>query len=53
MRKNENMGGILVFKSVSEALRAGFQVYDRTSDGYLVRSKTTGGWAFAIVVPQL
>jgi len=52
-RKNTNMGGILVFKSVSEALRAGFQVYDRTSEGYLVRSRTSAGWAFALVVPQL
>jgi Ca2+-binding EF-hand superfamily protein len=47
------MGGILVFTSVSEALRAGFQVYDRTSDGYLVRSRTSGGWAFAVVVPKV
>jgi hypothetical protein len=42
----------MVFKSVSEALRAGFQVYDRTSDGYLVRTRTDHGWAFAVVVPN-
>jgi hypothetical protein len=45
------MRGIMVFKSVGEALRAGFQVYDRTNEGYLVRTRTNHGWAFALVVP--
>jgi hypothetical protein len=43
------MAGIMVFSSVSEALRAGFQVYDRTSYGYLVRTRTERGWALAVV----
>jgi len=43
------MAGIIVFSSVDEALRAGFQVYDRTSYGYLVRTRTSRGWALAIV----
>jgi Ca2+-binding EF-hand superfamily protein len=43
------MAGIMVFSSVSEALRAGFQVYDRTRDGYLVRTRTARGWALAVV----
>ena len=43
------MAGLLVFKSLADALRAGFQVYDRTPDGYLVRVRTTDGWAIAIV----
>ena len=43
------MAGLLVFKSLADALRAGFQVYDRTSEGYLVRTKTTNGWAMALV----
>ena len=43
------MAGITVFSSVSEALRAGFQVYDRTSYGYLVRMRTARGWALAVV----
>ena len=43
------MSGLLVFKSLADALRAGFQVYDRTSEGYLVRTKTTNGWAMALV----
>jgi hypothetical protein len=44
------MQGILTFTSLDEALRAGFQVYDRTSDGYLVRMRTAGGWALARVI---
>lgn len=43
------MAGLLVFKSLAEALRAGFQVYDRTPEGYLVRVKTSSGWALAVV----
>ncbi|MGD0475143.1 MAG: hypothetical protein ABSB70_18280 [Candidatus Velthaea sp.] len=39
----------MIFRSVAEALRAGFQVYDRTSYGYLVRTRTARGWALAIV----
>jgi hypothetical protein len=41
------MRGILVFKSLSEAVRAGFAVYERTHDGYLVRARTANGWALA------
>jgi hypothetical protein len=43
------MAGIMVFTSVSEALRAGFQIYDRTSYGYLLRTRTSRGWALAVV----
>jgi hypothetical protein len=43
------MACITIFSSVSEALRAGFQVYDRTSYGYLVRTRTARGWALAVV----
>jgi hypothetical protein len=43
------MAGLLVFRSLADALRAGYQVYDRTSDGYLVRIRTAAGWAIAIV----
>lgn len=43
------MAGIMVFSSIGEALRAGFQVYDRTSYGYLVRTRTPRGWALAVV----
>ncbi len=43
------MAGLLVFKSLADALRAGFQVYDKTADGYLVRTRTMNGWAIALV----
>jgi hypothetical protein len=44
------MAGIMVFSSISEALRAGFEVCDRTSRGCLVRTRTSRGWALAIVL---
>jgi hypothetical protein len=44
-----DMAGIVRFTSLSEAIHAGFQVYDRTSDGYLVRTRTSAGWALALV----
>jgi hypothetical protein len=43
------MAGIQVFRSLAEALRAGYSVYDRTENGYLVRTRTSSGWAMAIV----
>lgn len=43
------MSGLQVFHSLEEAIKAGYQVYDRTSDGYLVRTRTAAGWAIAIV----
>ncbi|HXP93611.1 MAG TPA: hypothetical protein VN905_09090 [Candidatus Binatia bacterium] len=43
------MHGLVVFKSLADALRAGYQIYDRTENGYLVRMKTAAGWAMAIV----
>jgi hypothetical protein len=43
------MYGIMTFSSLSYALHAGFQVYERTSEGYLVRTRTAAGWALAVV----
>lgn len=43
------MAGLTVFKSLAEAIKAGYQVYDKTSFGYLVRTRTAVGWAMAIV----
>ncbi len=43
------MSGLVVFPSLADALRAGFQVYEKTSTGYLVRTRTENGWALAIV----
>jgi hypothetical protein len=39
-----------IFHSLSDALRAGFQVEDRAPNGYVVRIRTQQGWARAIVV---
>ena len=47
--EGKSMAGIMSFSSLSAALRAGFHIYDRTSDGYLVRTRTTDGWALAVV----
>lgn len=44
------MSGVVVFRSLSEALRAGYHVYERTTAGYLVRTRTKNGWAMAIVI---
>lgn len=41
--------GMLVFRSLYEAARAGFQPYDRTSTGYLVRAMLNGRWQLALV----
>jgi hypothetical protein len=38
-----------IFKTVADALRAGFSVYDRTEYGFLVRIRLSSGWALAIV----
>lgn len=40
---------MLIFRSLTSAINAGFQVYDRTQTGYLVRTRTAAGWALAIV----
>lgn len=39
----------MIFTSLSEALRAGFQIYDRNSEGFIVRTMTANGWAQALV----
>jgi hypothetical protein len=43
------MAGLMIFKSLADALRAGYQVYDRTPEGYLIRTRLANGWAFALV----
>lgn len=45
------MAGLTIFKSLNEALKLGYQVYDRTAEGYLVRIRTEAGWALALVIP--
>ncbi len=42
------MNGLMVFNSLGEAIRNGFQVCGDCPDGYLVRTRTERGWAMAI-----
>lgn len=42
------MSGLVVFSSLSEAIRHGFQVCGQCQDGYLVRTRSERGWAMAI-----
>jgi hypothetical protein len=42
------MQGILVFNTLAEAVASGFEVFDRTPEGYLVRKRTERGWAIAL-----
>lgn len=42
------MAGVVVFPSLAAAIHAGFEMYDRNAEGYLVRIRTAHGWAFAI-----
>jgi hypothetical protein len=41
--------GIQVFRSLGEAIRAGFEIYDRTAKGYVVRTRLNGYWQMALV----
>jgi hypothetical protein len=41
--------GVMVFRSLTDAIQAGYQVYDKTATGYLVRSRTSSGFVLAIV----
>jgi hypothetical protein len=41
--------GVMIFRKLDDALRNGFQVYEKTSYGYLVRTHTAKGMAFALV----
>lgn len=44
------MQGVLVLETMADAIAAGFEFFDKTADGYLVRKKTPRGWALAIVL---
>jgi len=39
-----------VFSTLHQAIVAGYQVYDRAENGYLVRMRTGSGWAFAVAL---
>ncbi|MGZ3497354.1 MAG: hypothetical protein ACXWNK_07985 [Vulcanimicrobiaceae bacterium] len=42
--------GLMIFHRLSDAIREGYELYDRTPGGYLVRTRTPSGWALALVV---
>jgi hypothetical protein len=42
--------GLEVFHSLADALRAGWQVCDRFTDGYIVRRRSAAGMVMALVV---
>jgi len=44
------MKGILTFPSLQAAMNAGFHVYDRSAEGYLVRTRTRNGLCLAIAL---
>ena len=41
--------GMQIFRSIGEAIRAGFVVYDRTPSGFVVRILVDGRWQMALV----
>lgn len=43
------MHGLVVFRSLAEALRQGYMVMDRTKSGYFLRIRTRAGFAMALV----
>lgn len=43
------MNGLMVFRTLAEAHRSGFEVLDRTAWGFIVRTRTDHGYALAIV----
>ncbi len=44
------MAGIQVFSSLAQAQHAGFEFYDRTAEGFIVRRRINDRWAMAVVV---
>jgi hypothetical protein len=46
------MQGLTIFPTLSAAINAGYQVCDRTQRGYLMRTRTSAGWALALVEPK-
>ena len=43
------MPGMVIFRSLQEALHAGYQICERTPTGYLARIRTPNGWAMAVI----
>ena len=39
--------GIVIFNTLAEAVRSGFELFEKTSDGFVVRMRTERGYALA------
>jgi hypothetical protein len=48
-KSQSKMSGILVFPTLAAAVAAGFEIFERTADGYVVRARIAKGWALALV----
>ncbi len=44
------MSGIVTFRTLAEAIRAGYQVYERTEFGFVMYIQTPTGLGFALVI---
>jgi hypothetical protein len=48
------MQGLLIFEDTLEAIAHGFEIYDRTREGYiLVRRRTESGYGLAIALREV
>lgn len=49
--KTKGVNDMLIFESIASALANGFQVWDKTDEGFLVRRKGSGGlFEMALVI---
>jgi hypothetical protein len=49
LNRRSHMQGLMTFRSLEDAIRAGYVLCGETPTGFLVRTKTEAGWAIAIV----
>lgn len=45
--------GVLIFHELGDAIRNGFEPFEKTANGYVVRTHTDAGWALALVRPAM
>ena len=46
------MTGLMTFSSLAAAFKAGFQIYDKEGENWIVRIQTLQGWQKAIVIEK-
>lgn len=42
--------GLMIFPTLRAAIQQGFEPYERTADGFMVRTHTSRGWALALAL---